>query len=76
MRQLEGCIGAGSAASYVELGGHASRHAHRVELAGRQPPVCWGHAVYMPKLVVGHGAVFMFLQQNLPNMYIDLLAVL
>ena len=32
VRQLEGRIGAVSAASYVELGRCASRHTHRVEL--------------------------------------------
>jgi len=36
VRQLEGRIGAGSAASYVELGRRASTHAHSVELAGLQ----------------------------------------
>ena len=43
VRQLEGRIGADSAASYMELGRRASihTHTHRVELAGRQPPVDW-----------------------------------
>jgi len=41
VRQLEGRIGAVSAASYVELGRRASRHTHRVvaQLAGLQLPV-------------------------------------
>jgi len=41
VRQLEGRIGADSTASYVEFGRRASihTHTHRVELAGRQPPV-------------------------------------
>ena len=33
--------------------------------------VCWGHAVYMPKLIIGREAIFEFLLQNLPNIYID-----
>jgi len=44
VRQLEGCIGADSAASYVELGHRASRYTHRVELrswpASSRPVLC------------------------------------
>jgi len=53
VRHLEGCIGADSVASYVELGQHASRHTHRVELHS-WPPASSRPVAVPPRLLDTH----------------------